>query len=188
MARENLEDVYNTLVAADFDFTTLPATNKFRVYYEYKTDPTKRALPAGSAQSTGTKAKVGVRPFGFAFDVSKFEVKMSGRGFTIVNNDTDRTLYNLVTDAAALDDYTSRTGFIPAKAHIAVRLQTPTAVIATANRVSGRAYRKRVGESYAIPYGRSAATDEEIVIQEEILDAKSATHTVTFTPERLRRR
>jgi hypothetical protein len=35
----NLEDTYNTLVAANFNFDTLPATNKYRKYAEWKQDP-----------------------------------------------------------------------------------------------------------------------------------------------------
>lgn len=62
----NLEDVYNELVAIGFDFNQLPANSKYRKYYKYKTDPEQRKLPEGSAQDQGARVRVGIQPFGRA--------------------------------------------------------------------------------------------------------------------------
>lgn len=185
----NLEDVYNTLVALDFNFSTLPSTSKYYKYYLYKTDPDVRALPEASHQEQGRRKKVGIRPFGETFnDSSKYIVKVSGRAYTEIDTGTGYggmgSVYGVVT---ALDDYTKRAGFVPAKAIFAKRLTTPESVTAAENRLTGRAYKRHTGETFTFPFGRAAATDEELEVQDEIVAQVEETHVVSFKPERVKR-
>ncbi len=183
----NLEDVYNTLEAADFNWDSFAATNKFRKYKEWKQDPDQRRLPAGSSQNTGTRVLVVIRPFGLDYaDDAKVKVGMSGRVNTAISGLGTAAIYRHQVDAIAT--VKSSPGFIPAKAHLALRLASSTTVLGTSNRITGREYKKRVGESYVVPFGAGAATDREFDVQDVILSNRNATHTVTFTPERLMRR
>lgn len=183
----NLEDVYNNLVAINFDFNTLPATNKYRNYAEWKQNPDKRKLPAGSAQDTGARKRAGVKPFGLALDPqNQYDVGMSGRAFGLLTDLGGTALYGLET--AALDDYSKRPGFRPAKAVLAVKRATSLAVPATDNRITGQPYKRRTGETYTVPFGRTTGNAFEFGAQEAILTAKSGTHAVTFIPEKLSRK
>ena len=185
----NLEDVYNTLVALDFDFTNLPDTSKYYKYYLYKTDPDVRALPDESHQLQGRRKLVGIRPFGETFsDSAKYIVKISGRAFTEVDTGTGyggtSSIYGVET---TVDDYTKRAGFLPAKAVFAKRLATPESVTAAENRLTGRAYKRNTGETFTFPFGRVAAGDEELEKQEVIITQVQDTHVVSFKPERVKR-
>lgn len=183
----NLEDVYNTLLAAGFDFNTLPANNKYRKYAEWKQDPEQRELPPGSAQETGARVRAGVQPFGLAIDPdNEFDVGISGRVNTEISGLGGAALYGL--EIADLTGYTRRPGFVPAKAILAARLATSRAVPGTQNRITGQPYKRRTGETYTIPFGRKTATSTEFETQDEIITDRAATHALTFTPEKLSRR
>ncbi len=132
-----LEDVYNNLVAINFDFNTLPANNKYRKYAEWKQDPDKRTLPAGSAQDTGARVGAGIKPFGLTVDPdNEFNVGMSGRVNTELGSLGGATLYGL--EVANLAGYTKRPGFTPAKTILAVKRATSVAVPGTQNRITGQ--------------------------------------------------
>lgn len=182
-----LETVYNDLIAIDFDFDSLPANNKYRKYAEWKRDPELRSLPAGSAQDTGQRRPAGIRPFGRAFDdANKYFVGMSGRTSTALSSLGGNELYGI--ESEALDGYIKRTGFVPAKAHLAVRLSNSVAVPGSQNRITGQPYKKSTGESYTIPFGRKNNAVGPFDRQDEILANRTETHVVTFTPEKLSRR
>lgn len=185
----NLEDVYNTLVALNFDFTNFPSTSKYYKYYLYKTDPEVRALPESSHQIQGRRKIVGIRPFGEVFnDSSKYIVKMSGRAFTEIDTGTGYgnvgSLYGIET---TVDGYTKRAGFVPAKAVFAKRLPAPDSVTAAQNRLTGRAYLRTTGETFTAPFGRVSATNEELEVQDDIVTQVQDTHVVSFKPEKVRR-
>jgi hypothetical protein len=179
----NLEDVYNTLVATNFDFNSLPSNNKYRKYKEWKQNPDQRKLPEGSAQNTGTRVAIALQPFGLEFDAaSRVKLKMSGRVHSSLSSLGNAALYNhLAGDISAIQ---SNTGFVPAKAVLATKTGTRT-VTASSNRITGRAYKTRTGETYTIPFGAGTATDREFAVQQEILTNRADTHVVTFVPERL---
>jgi hypothetical protein len=181
----NLEDVYNTLTAQNFNWNSLPATNKYRKYAEWKRDPEKRKLPEGSSQIQGPRQIVTINPFGFDFDdTSQVKVTMSERAFNQRNNVGAAALYNHLTASTSAKKLA---GFVPAKAVLSSKLGSPRSVTAGSNRITGRAYKTRTGETYTIPFGSSAEATKEFEVQEEILQDRFATHAVTFTPERLRR-
>lgn len=183
----NLEDVYNNLVAIKFDFNTLPANNKYRKYAEWKQNPDQRKLPEGSSQDTGARKPAGVKPFGLPVDPqNQYDVGISGRTFGLLQDLGGAAAYGLeITD---LTGYTKRPGFRPAKAILAVKRATSLAVPASNNRITGQPYKRRTGETYTVPFGRKTGTPEEISVQEEIIDGIGATHAVTFVPEKLSRK
>lgn len=59
---------------------------------------------------------------------------------------------------------------------------------ASKNRITGRAYKKRTGETYVFPFGRVGASSTELDTQELIIAQVQETRAVTFKPEHLRRR
>lgn len=181
----NLEDVYNTLVAIDFDFNSLPTTNKYRKYQQWKQDPEQRKLPDGSAQNQGARVAIGLYPFGLpAVEGNKSLVKMSGRTHALLNGLGGAVYNHLVGDLSTVKP---NTALIPAKAILAVKLSNSITVPASDNRITGRSYKKRTGETYTIPFGKGADTDYEFEVQNQIISDRAATHAVTFTPEKLQR-
>jgi hypothetical protein len=123
-------------------------------------------------------------PYG---DDAKFQVGMSGRAFNALSSVGNAALYGIETTITGYDPYP---GFVPAKAILAAKTPTTT-VTASQNRITGRAYKKRTGETFTVPYGATASGQTEFVRQQAILAnreaAGSSGHQVTFTPERLRR-
>lgn len=187
----NLEDVYNELVRVDFNFESLPVNSKYRQYYKYKTDPEVRALPEGSAQVQGKRQRVGVKPFGLtAGPGNQRRVGVSKRSLDKVvgaSNDFGSlsNVYGVVTDD--LLGYTSQSGFVPAKVVFAEVLSNPQTVPKEKNRITGRAYKKRTGETYTLPFGRPDDNAAELERQESIATQVAEKYAVTFKPERLRR-
>jgi hypothetical protein len=184
---DNLEDTYNELVAIGFDFATLPATSKYSKYYKWKTDPTVRQLGDGVMPSQGKKISLLLKPFGLEHsDDNNVAVQVSGRAHTKISGNAAvygalDTIYGL----KAIDaDAVRASGFKPAKVIMAVLKTTPTAVLGSANKITGRAYKKRTDASYTCPFGRVAATSTEFERESAILAQLEVTHSVTFTPER----
>lgn len=181
----NLEDFYVTMTAANFNWNSLPATNKYRLYKEWKENPERRQLPEGSAQLQGPRQIVTVNPFGLDFaDGSQANVTMSERSFNARSSIGGAALFNHLTASASAK---KMAGLVPAKAILATKRGSPRTVAKEANRITGRAYKTRTGETYTIPFGSSAEATKEFEVQEEIIEDRFATHAVTFTPERLRR-
>lgn len=184
----DLNDVYDTLVAINFDFNTLPATNKYRKFYEWKTDPEKRKLDPASIQLQGERVLVGIKSFGKPFTELGYKVRYSGRAdaakTTVVNNGA--VFGHEIDESAIIAGFGAKGGFRPAKAIFANKLANPVAVSAANNKITGRAYKRRTGETYTIPFGKTVAEDSEFGRQDVILVGAN-NHTVTFTPERLLR-
>jgi hypothetical protein len=179
----NLEDVVNTFTEAQL--LALPTTNKFRKYYEWKRDPEKRKLPAGTVPIRGRNVKVALSPFGLPFEADdRVTVSVSKRVSDAFAEVGGATLYNLLTTVPITS--TKLAGFIPARAIVAQRLANSISVPGTRNRITGRDYRTNAGRSYTVPFGRKSATTSEFEIQAEILQAREATNIITFTPERRR--
>lgn len=181
----NLEDVVNTFTQAQIE--ALPATNKYRKYYEWKRDPEKRKLPSTSISDRGRSRVVSLSPFGKPFDAdNKVIVAVSGRSYDKLTDLGGATLFNLQTTPTATASKLA--GFIPAKAILSQRLATSTTVTAASNRITGRAYKTSAGKSYTIPFGRASGTSIEFEIQNDIMLGKQSDYIITFTPERLMQR
>lgn len=181
----NLEDVINTFTQAQIE--ALPATNKYRKYYEWKRDPEKRKLPETSVPERKRSRSVAVSPFGQTFDADKkVIVAVSGRSFDKLTDLGGATLFNLQTSPSATSAKLS--GFIPAKAILSQRLASSQTVPASSNRITGRAYKTSAGSSYTMPFGRSSANSVEFSVQNDIMLGKSTDYIITFTPERLKQR
>ena len=186
---EELEAVYNTLTAINFDFNQLPATNKYLKYKEWKQDPDKRKRPSTSIRDTGRKAFVGLKAFGLngTGDADNVKVKLGQRvrDYIASLSGAPQTNLELVT-SGDLSSYAYMNGFRPAKVVAALRsssASTPT------SEITGEQYKKRTGQSYTIPFGKGAApNDTEFAQQERLIAAYDATHVVTFLPESLGRR
>lgn len=182
----NLEDVYNTLLAADsFSWDSLPATNKYRKYKEWKQDPEKRKLPDASKQSTGPRQQIGLYAFGLDFaDANKIKTPISGRVKTWLDSQTGiKDACNFL--AGDISGLNKNTALQPAKAHLAIKRGSPQSVTAAENKITGRAYKRNTGETYTVPFGPGAAGDREFAVQGEILAAASSLAVVSFTPERI---
>lgn len=189
MTRLNdLREVHDELSASNFDFNLLPATSKYRKYHEWRSDPTKREIPDANTRARGKDALVGLKPFGLPGAIeNQFEVRMSGFSFNEANGNSTlfgniATLYGL-TDTG-LEDYIARAGFVPAKV-IAGRLGTPTT---ETSEITGKKYKKRVTDSYTIPFGKVSDADTEFERQEAILTQLNTNFSITFKPEYLKRR
>lgn len=187
----NLEDVYNELVRVDFNFDQLPENSKYKQYYKYKTDPDVRALPEGSAQEQGIRQKVGISPFGllllkeeaFIVGVSDRSLKkVGGSGTDFGSLDTVYGIKDTI-----LPTHRKQSGFIPAKVVFAEKLATPQAVSKDKNRITGRAYKRRTGETFTLPFGRTGDTSTEFGRQGSIITQVEEKYAVTFKPERLKR-
>lgn len=180
----NLEDVVNTFTEAQL--LALPATNKYRKYYEWKRDPEKRRLPEASVPVRGREREVALSPFGEPFDADKRAiVKMTTRSFERLTSAGGASLYNVLTvppDTAQIIG-----GFSPAKAILSQRLATARTVPASSNRITGRSYKTNSGPSYTIPFGRQSATSYEFAVQASIASSQEASYIITFLPERLRK-
>lgn len=184
----NLEDAYNELVRINFDFSQFPNTSKYYKYYLWKTDPEQRELPEGSAQNQGTKKKVGLQPFGRPIDTSKTVVRMSGRAFTAVGTLPENARTSLGHETTDFTGYRTDGSYKPAKVILANKLTNPVAVPKADNRITGRAYKKRTGETFTVPFGRIAAVDTEFDAQDVIIQAVADNYAATFVPEKLIRR
>jgi hypothetical protein len=178
----NLDDVYNTLVGANFNFDQLPSNNKYRKYKEWKINPELRKLGDGVMPNTGDRTAYGIRPFGVLFDdANKTRIKISGRVHSAIATLGGVALFNLTATPDA--SFEGLPGYVPAKAILAAK----TASTSNTSKITGRKYKSRSGESYTVPFGKSAATDNEFDLQDDIIAIKGSTHVITFTPERLRR-
>lgn len=177
----DLEDVYDTLVSGGFNIESLPANNKYRRYYEYKTDPERQErgeMPATSRP--GQYVNVYVRPFGFgAADNTAYVFGASERAMNRVGavgnlgSFVKREAPTNVLRNAQID---------PAKV-ILMDKQGGTRV---RSEITGQYYRRRTGASFTVPFGRNTATDTEFGTQDAILanEAISGGYQVTFKPER----
>ena len=189
----NLEDVYNTLLAAGFDFNTLSSTNKYRIFKEWKQDPDKRKRADGSVPASGRKQAIGLLAFGLddgGGDDDKLVIQLGKRAFDYWNGLTGKTVFGLVPTPG--DTYKKLTGYTPAKAILGKYIGTNTTSGTTPkSKITGREYKKTIDDSYTIPFGKgTTATAREIDRQDEILANTSlnTAHSITFTPEKLSRR
>ncbi len=185
---EELEEVYNTLAAIDFDFSTLPANNKYRKYQEWKQDPELRKRDSASKTATGRKAFVGLKAFGLPSTDGEDEVKIKvGRRVIDQINALDSQLstpLELTLDNIP-DTFTQLNGYQPAKVVAGLRSASATT---PKSKITGIEYKKTIQESYTIPFGKGAAANaSEFSQQSRIVDAFNENYSVTFTPERLRR-
>lgn len=184
----DLEEVYDELVAINFDFTTLPATSKYRLYYEWRTDPTKRQIPESSIEPRLADKRVGIKFFGLPDGTdNQILVRMSGRSYNFVSADTSfgslDTIYGI--ESTTLDGYFSRSGYTPAKVIAGKTLTAPTA---ETSGITGKKYKRRVENNYTVPFGRVGATSTEFERQEAIIAQLASGWSVTFKPEKLVRK
>ena len=183
----DLEDVYNTLTAIDFDFNQLPATNKYRKYKEWKQVPNERK-PRTAPPASGKKQNVGVMAFGLdsAGDANHTLVKMGSRAKAQYDAISGNAVFNLnVTDPVPAT-YVQRAGFIPAKAI----LGRSNGSGSQTSRATGLQYKQVVTGSYTIPFGAgSGAAAYEFGAQNAILATAGITndYVVSFTPEKISR-
>lgn len=186
---EELEDVYNTLSAIEFNFDSLPANNKYRKYKEWKQDPELRKLPAGSRTDSGAKQPVGLLAFGLPSldDADHVLVRVGQRAFNQITAIPNNALLNLTTSAIP-DSYIRLGGFVPAKAIFGLRGGTATPT----SKITGQEYKQTIQRSYTVPFGKGtgAGKEHEFDVQNAIIgDAGiSADYVVTFTPEKITRR
>ncbi len=185
---EELEKVYNTLLAIDFDFNTLPANNEYRKYAEWKQDPDKRKRD-NSPPASGRKSNVGIKAFGLndTGDADHTLVKIGSRALGQLNALADGSVFNVVTTSIP-DSYVPRAGFEPAKAVLGRANGTGT----PKSKITGIEYKKTISTSYTIPFGKGAAGDDafEFGVQNTILTTTSILqdYVVSFKPEKLGRR
>jgi hypothetical protein len=176
-------DIVNQLKKSGFDLATLPATNELRKYDEWASDPTKRERADGTVPASGDKVKVGIVAFGIktASD-AKIEIKIGQRAKTKVTSLADVALFGH-TDT--LTDYKPMTGFVPAKCIIGTKV-APTS---QTSEITGKKYKSRTGQTYTIPFGQNGTNTTEFDAQEALIEAASVgvAHSITFTPERMRR-
>lgn len=176
----DLDSVYNRLLATNYDFNQLPATDELRKYKEWKQDPEKRKLPEGSVPNKGRMVKVGVEAFGLPTtgNTNKVKVKISNRAKTQYDSLPSAIKTEIVL-STNLNDYSTIGGFRPARVIIAAR----KAATSQTSKITGNRYKDSTGASYTIPFGRKTATQTEFEAQDAIIAAADATHVVTFTPE-----
>ncbi len=169
MARrfEELEKVYNTFLAINFEFNTLPANNPYRKYAEWKQNPDQRRRQ-NSPPASGRRSLVGIKAFGLndTGDADHTLVKIGSRALGQLNALADNSVFGVVTNSIP-GSYISRPGFQPAKAVLgrASGTGTPT------SRITGIQYKKTISTSYTIPFGKGAAGDTafEFGVQNAIL-------------------
>lgn len=187
MARDrfrDLESVFNELALANIDITQLPATAKFRKYYEWKTDPQKRETGDRATGSLpGATKIVYVKPFGFPYDANiGYKTGMSTRSFTRAEQIAQATFDYSPTAPTTVKDVSN---FTPAKAVLSLRLPSPGT--ARRSNITGKRYRPRTNGTWTIPFGRQSSIETEFEKQDSIADAVKTNYIYTFKPERLRR-
>lgn len=93
-----------------------------------------------------------------------------------------------LSNVAAADTVQDNPNFIPAKVVVFVRSgTTSTPVAATANKVTGTAYKRRGGASYTLPFGQGATPGTTVVVAMGYLATKAGAgvgRSTTFKPER----
>lgn len=181
---DELQGVVNELLAAKFDFNTLPVTSKYRKFKDWIADPKKRERADGSVPASGKKVNIGIVAFGLPAtgDANKVSVKIGTRAKTFADGLDGKALLGHNEIAAAFDPLP---GFVPAKAI----LGTKTAGVREASEITGQKYTKSISTSHTIPYGVNGTNTTEFVAQESLLTSAtlSAAYSITFTPEKLRR-
>lgn len=182
----DLEFAYNSLVAANFNFDSLPVTNPIRKYSEWKQDPEKREIGEGNMPESGTKSAVGVQAFGLPAtdDEDKVIIKIGSRAKTLLSGLADAVKFGVET--TTLTTYASLGGFVPAKAILATKVAATTKT----SDITGRKYRNTTGTTYTLPMGKNGTVTREIKAQDAILatSALVTAYSISFKPERLRRR
>lgn len=180
---KRLDSIIAKLDSISFDYTQFPATDEINVYKRYLSDSTVREFDGNNGQSQNGKLRVGLEPFGFPTGTEYLtQVSVSNRAYTYLQTLAFAVELGLTAPGASLANYQSRPGFKAAKVTLAKR-ESVTSVAKDKNKVTGRAYKKRTGETYTLPFGRTAGTDTEFEIQQEILAAASATHALSFGRE-----
>lgn len=190
MARrfEELNEVYNTLTAINFDFNQLPTNNKYRKFKEWKQDPELRKRQ-GTIPASGRKSPVGIQVFGLNSDTNGDHtiVKVGSRALQQLSALGKASLFGVVTDSIP-DTYVARPGLIPAKAILGRADGTGS----PPSKITGIEYKRRVSTTYTIPFGKGSSADLgfEFAQQNAILadTAIIADYVVSFTPEKLGRR
>ncbi|MGB5768947.1 MAG: hypothetical protein WBM32_03620 [Crocosphaera sp.] len=186
---EELNEVYNTLTAINFDFSTLPATNKYRSYSEWVRDPELRKLPASSRTDSGRKSQVGLLAFGYPSlnNDDHVLVKVGQRAFEHIGTISSNALFNL-TLTSIPDTYSPMPGFVPAKVVLGLRGAATT----PRSQITGQEYKKTIQRTYTIPIGKGtgAGQETEFDVQDAILadPTISELYSITFKPEKLSRR
>ncbi|MDJ0660555.1 MAG: hypothetical protein QNJ42_13865 [Crocosphaera sp.] len=185
---EELKDVYNTLVAINFDFNQLPATNKYRKFKEWTQDPDLRKR-TNAPPASGKKARVGIKAFGLAEGTNDDHtlIKVGSRALGQLQTLGKQSLFG-VTDSSVPATYIARPGFVPAKAILGRNNGTGTPT----SKITGIEYKRTVSSTYTIPFGKgsTAALAHEFAQQDAILADAAITsdYVVSFTPEKLGRR
>lgn len=184
MARfRDLERGYQRLLAIDFDFNQLPATDELRKYKEWKQDPEKRKRPG--VPNSGRKATWGLLSFGHPSDNddNKQAVKIGSRTRDQINGLAAGLKDSLGLDTNPDATYNRTAGFKPAKVVAALR----TGGSADVSEITGNSYRRMTGSSFTMPFGRVTATQTEFEAQAGILTAFDELYVVTFVPEKIAR-
>jgi hypothetical protein len=183
---EALEDVYNTLVAANFNFESLPATNKYRKYSEWKQNPELRVI--GNSTDSGRKSLVSLKAFGLDDGGGTEDVvlvKVGSRALAEFNAISSKAKFNLTVDNPTGQ---KKAGYTPA---VAVLSKVGAASTET-SKITGQRYKSATTGTYTVPFGKgaTAATSTEFGVQDALLadSTIAASYTLTFKPERLRRR
>ncbi len=183
----DLEKVYNTLTAINFDFSQLPVTNEYRKYKEWKQDPDLRK-PRTAPPASGRKSNIGLKSFGLdgTGDADHTLVKIGSRALAQYNSIGDNSVFGLTVSNVPAT-YVRRAGFIPAKAILGRRNGTGTPT----SRATGKQYKQVVSESFTIPFGKTGSGDTtfEFGAQNAILATASLAndYVISFTPEKVSR-
>lgn len=184
MARlSQLKGIVAELEKQNFDFSTLPTNSSVRAYREWASDPENREMEESSITASGSKSTLGLEAFGLpaADNASDSLVKIGDRAKTKATA-LGLAKFGLVT---ATSNHILRVGFSPAKAIVALK-QAPG--IRQRSNITKRYYRPRTNGSWTIPMGR-VGTKFEFEVQADLAADETivATHTITFTPERIKR-
>ena len=166
----------------------MPTNNKYRKFYEWKTNPELREIPDSSTRDRGSDGIVGVKPFGFpTAATNQFKVRMSGVALTDLKGQSgdfgELDVYGLTE---VVDSYFERASFVPAKVIAGRKLETSQITTPTSN-ITGKKYKKKIGRVVTIPFGKVADTDTEFERQGAILEQIQDNFSVTFKPERQKR-
>ncbi|WP_107668990.1 hypothetical protein [Cyanothece sp. BG0011] len=185
----DLQEVYETLSLINFDFNSLPATNKYRKYKEWREDPDKRKRAESSIRNSGRKVTLGLKAFGLndgGGTLDQVKVKVGSRAWTYIKGVGGEPLSTLnLTEAQDLSAYQNMISFKPAKVVAAVRETNATSPTSD---ITGVKYRKTTGQTYTLPFGKGTGDSlTEFGTQDVIIEAYQATHVVTFLPEVIRR-
>jgi len=177
-----LKSILAELKKAGFDPQTLPTTSSLNKLDDWLSNPENRKRADGSVPNSGKKVKIGIKAFGYKDADDDVIVTIGARSNTTASGLASKALLGHVS----VTDQKMVSGFIPAK----VILGTKVAATTKTSEITAQKYKSSTGTTYTIPFGKNGTNTEELTAQDAIIGDSAITtiYSVTFTPEKLRRR